>query len=380
MTVITLDYTPAIQQHAGIGRYADELARALIALRPEDDWRLFYVDPENRVPAPPLDRVARTTLCQSNKRWRLSVLLNIYSRRAMDSQLDARGGLFHATDHLLPPLAHTRSVFTLHDLTVLKFPAAHTQLNRCFLRWMLPRFLQAADAVIADSHCTKQDALQLYRLSADRVHVVHLGVDARFKPIEAASARRVQEGYQLPERFILAVSTIEPRKNLIVLLEAYQALRQRQPDIQLVMAGKRGWHSEPFFERLQALGLTDKVRLLGFVPDGDLPALYSLAEIFAFPSLYEGFGLPVLEAMACGTPVICSNTSSLPEVAGEAALQIAPADVPAWAQALEQIASNSALRASLRERGLKQAARFTWENTARQTYALYQEVYAARRP
>ena len=124
----------------------------------------------------------------------------------------------------------------------------------------------------------------------------------------------------------------------------------------------------------------DKVRLLGFVPDGDLPALYSLAEVFAFPSLYEGFGLPVLEAMACGTPVICSNTSSLPEVAGEAALQIAPTDVQEWARALEQIGSNSALRASLRERGLKQAARFTWENTARQTYAIYQEVYAARRP
>jgi len=380
MTIITLDYTPAIQQHAGIGRYADELARALIALQPDDEWRLFYVDPQNRLPAPPLDRVARTTLRQSNKRWRLRVLLNSYSRRAMDSQLCTHGGLFHATDHLLPPLAHTRSVFTLHDLTVLKFPAAHTQLNRRFLSWMLPRFLRAADAVIADSHCTKQDALQLYHLPADRVHVVHLGVDARFKPIAAAAARRVQERYQLPERFILAVSTIEPRKNLIVLLEAYQALCQRQPDVQLVIAGKRGWHSEPFFERLRALGLTGKVRLLGFVPDEDLPALYSLAEVFAFPSVYEGFGLPVLEAMACGTPVICSNTSSLPEVAGEAALQIAPADVQAWAEALEQIGSNGALRASLRERGLKQAARFTWENTARQTYAIYQEIHAAPRP
>lgn len=380
MTVIALDYTPAIQQHAGIGRYADELARALIALQPGDDWHLFYVDPENRVPAPPLDRVARTTLRQSNKRWRLSVLLNTYARRAMDQQLHTRGGLFHATDHLLPPLAQTRSVFTLHDLTVLKFPTTHTQLNRRFLQLMLPRFLQTADAVIADSHCTKQDALQLYRLPADRVRVVHLGVDARFKPIDIISASSVEECYQLPGRFILAVSTIEPRKNLLVLLEAYQALRQRHPDIQLVIAGKRGWHSEPFFERLQALGLSDAVRLLGFVPDGDLPALYSLAEVFAFPSLYEGFGLPVLEAMACGTPVICSNTSSLPEVAGEAALQIAPADVQEWARALEQIVSDSALRASLRERGLKQAARFTWENTARQTYSIYQEVYAAHRP
>ena len=226
MTAVTLDYTPAIQQHAGIGRYADELTRALIALQPEDDRRLFYVDPENRVPAPPLDRIARTTLRQSNKHWRLSVLLNTYARRAMDQQLHPRSGLFHATDHLLPPFAHTRSVFTLHDLTVLKFPATHAQLNRRFLQLMLPRFLQAADAVIADSTCTQQDALALYRLSADRVRVVHLGVQARFKPIDAVSARSVQEGYRLPERFILAVSTIEPRKNLMVLLEAYPALRQ----------------------------------------------------------------------------------------------------------------------------------------------------------
>ena len=380
MTRFTIDYTPAIQQHAGIGRYADELTRALIALQPDDDWQLFYVDPENGVPAPPLDRIARTTLCQSNKRWRLSVLLNTYSQRAMDQQLHAHNGLFHATDHLLPPLAHTRSVFTLHDLTALKFPTAHTQLNRRFLQLMLPRFLRAADIVIADSHSTKRDALQLYHLSADRVRVVHLGVDARFKPINTVSARGVRERYHLPERFILAVGTIEPRKNLIVLLEAYHGLRQHNPDVQLVIAGKRGWHSEPFFERLQALGLMDQVQLLGFVADENLPALYSLAEVFAFPSIYEGFGLPVLEAMACGAPVICSDTSSLPEVVDEAAILRPPTDVRAWTQALSQLTADIAQRAELRARGLKQAARFTWENTARETYEVYREVYVAHRP
>jgi glycosyltransferase involved in cell wall biosynthesis len=167
---------------------------------------------------------------------------------------------------------------------------------------------------------------------------------------------------------------------LAVLLEACHELRQHNSGIQLVIAGKRGWHSEPFFERLQALGLTDKVRLLGFVPDEDLPALYGLAEVFAFPSLYEGFGLPVLEAMACGAPVICSNTSSLPEVAGEAAIQLAPTDVRGWTEALGRLMSDGALCATLRQRGLQQAHRFTWENTARQTYAIYQEVYAAHRP
>ncbi len=377
MTRFTIDYTPAIQQHAGIGRYTDELTRALFALRPDDDWHLFYVDPEDRSPAPPLDRMARTTLRQSNKRWRLSVLLSTYARRAMDQKIHSSGGVFHATDHLLPPLAHTCSVFTLHDLTALKFPTAHTQLNRRFLQLMLPRFLRTADIIVADSHCTKQDARQLYHLSDERVRVIHLGVEARFRPIEAVAAHGVQERYQLPTRFILAVGTIEPRKNLIVLLEAYHGLRQHNSEVQLVIAGKRGWHSGPFFARLQTLGLTEHVKLLGFVPDEDLPALYNLAEVFAFPSIYEGFGLPVLEAMACGTPVVCSNASSLPEVAGEAAIQIAPSEVREWMQALERLDRDDALRASLRERGIKQAARFTWEATARQTYDIYQEVYDA---
>jgi glycosyltransferase involved in cell wall biosynthesis len=379
MTRITLDYTPAIQQHAGIGRYADELARALVALGTGDDWQLFYVDPELRTPTPPLDALPRTTLRQSNKPWRLRVLLSTYLRRGQDQTIGP-AEIFHATDHLLPHLAHTRSVFTLHDLTALKFPTAHTQLNRRFLQLMLPHFLRAAEVIIADSYCTQQDALQLYGLSAERVRVVHLGVDEHFKPASAISTQTVRERYQLPDRFILAVSTIEPRKNLIVLLEAYRGLLAQNPQLQLVIAGKRGWHSEPFFERLQALGLTDQVRLLGFVPDEDLPALYSLAEVFAFPSIYEGFGLPVLEAMACGTPVISSNASSLPEVAGEAAIQIAPTEVREWTQALERISNDAELRASLRERGLKQATRFTWEAAARQTYAIYQEVYAAHRP
>jgi glycosyltransferase involved in cell wall biosynthesis len=379
MTRFTIDYTPAIQQHAGIGRYADQLTRALIALQPGADWRLFYVDPEQRTPGSPLDALPRTALHLPNKPWRLRVLLSTYLRREQDHTIGATE-VFHATDHLLPRLSHTRSVFTLHDLTALIFPATHTQLNRRFLQLMLPHFLRDADLVIADSASTQRDALRLYRLPPERVRVVHLGVDPRFQPAGPAVQAQVRARYRLPDRFILSVGTLEPRKNLMTLLEAYQALRAPCPDVQLVIAGGRGWHSDPFFNRLRALGLEDCVQLVGRVPDEDLPALYSLAEVFAFPSLYEGFGLPVLEAMACGAPVVCSNTSSLPEVAGEAAIQIAPTEVREWTQALERISHDAGLRASLRERGLKQATRFTWEATARQTYAIYQEVYAAHRP
>jgi glycosyltransferase involved in cell wall biosynthesis len=298
----------------------------------------------------------------------------------MDRRLQLRDGLFHATDHLLPPLVHTRTVFTLHDLTTIKFPATHAQLNRRFLQLMLPHFLRATDRIIAVSEATRRDVLEHYGPPPERVRVVYHGVNTRFKAVTPESGRQVQARYRLPDRYILSVGTLEPRKNLITLLEAYHALRAKSSDVLLVIAGGRGWHSEPFFNKLRALELEDSVRLLGRVPDEDLPALYTLAEVFAFPSLYEGFGLPVLEAMACGAPVICSNASSLPEVAGEAAIQIAPLEVREWTQALERIRSDAALRASLRERGLKQAKRFTWEATARQTYAIYQEVYAADRP
>jgi glycosyltransferase involved in cell wall biosynthesis len=380
MIHLSLDYTPAIQQHAGIGRYADELTRALLALWPDEDWRLFYVDAQHRVPTPPLDRLPRQVVRRSNKTWRLSVMLASCFRHSQDAAIDRASDLFHATDHVLPYLTRPRSIFTLHDLTPVLYPATHAQLNRRFMQLLLPHFLRAADIVIADSDCTRRDALRRYGIPEEQLRVVHLGVNAGFKPIDAATAQAVRERYQLPERFILSVGTIEPRKNLLVLLEAYHALRQQGADVQLVIAGKRGWRNEPFFERLQTLGLTDKVKLLGFLPDDDLPALYSLAAVFAFPSLYEGFGLPVLEAMACGTPVICSNASSLPEVAGEAAIQIVPTDVREWTQALKRVSQDAALRASLRERGVRQAARFTWETTARHTYAIYQEAHAAHHP
>jgi glycosyltransferase involved in cell wall biosynthesis len=376
MPSITIDYTPAIQQHAGIGRYANELTHALIALYPDDEWRLFYVDPERRLPPPPLDVLPRTALRLANKPWRLRVLLSTYLQRGQDQTLGP-AEIFHATDHLLPRLVHTRSVFTLHDLTMLTFPATHTQLNRRFLQLMLPHFLHAANLVIADSVSTQRDAVRLYRLPAERVRVVHLGVDPRFQPAPHDIQEQVQARYHLPDRFILSVGTLEPRKNLITLLDAYHALRAERSDVSLVIAGGRGWHSEPFFNRLRALGLENTVHLLGRVPDEDLSGLYTLAEVFAFPSLYEGFGLPVLEAMACGTPAVCSNTSSLPEVAGTAAIQIDPTAARDWTQALERICDDAALRSDLHERGLKQAARFTWEATARHTYAVYQEAYAA---
>jgi glycosyltransferase involved in cell wall biosynthesis len=375
---VTIDYTPAIQQHAGIGRYADELTCALKALDTGDDLRLFYVDPLGRAPKAPLDQLPRRVRVQANKGWRLTVLLASYLHWPMDRAVGAATDIFHATDHLLPPLRHARSVFTLYDLTFLKFPDVHLPLNRWYSRLMAPRGLRAANAVIAISECTKRDAMTAYGLPPDHIRVIPLGVDARFRPVHPVVATEIRSRYHLPARFILAVGTVEPRKNLITLLNAYHGLIDRVPDVKLVIVGKRGWRAEAFYDRMRELGLEERVIFPGFVPDDDLPAVYASAEVLAFPSIYEGFGLPVLEAMACGTPVVCSSTSSLPEVAGEAAVLLAPDDVHGWSQALNRVVTDASVQGDLRQRGLARAARFTWEATARQTQAVYEEVYAHR--
>jgi glycosyltransferase involved in cell wall biosynthesis len=241
---------------------------------------------------------------------------------------------------------------------------------------MMPRFLSAADMIIAVSECTKRDAMRLYGTPADKIHVVPEGVDARFKRVtHPGRLAHIRATYSLPERFVLCVGTIEPRKNLPVLFEALASRRERNLEMwDLAIVGKPGWLYEPTFRRVTELGLQDRVRFVGYVGDHDLPAIYSAASVLAMPSRYEGFGLPVLEAMACGTPVVCSNMSSLPEVAGGAALLVAPDDVQGWEEAITHVLNDGTLRAGMCERGLAQAARFTWEQAARQTSDLYRHI------
>jgi glycosyltransferase involved in cell wall biosynthesis len=287
--------------------------------------------------------------------------------------------VFHGLDHLLPRLHQVKSVFTLYDLTYL-LTDTHTTLNRQFLKLLMPRFLAAADAVIAISESTRRDMVKHYAVDERKVRVIYGGVAERFRPAAPEDVARVRALYRLPEDAILAVGTIEPRKNLGRLLEAYRSLLDRGVNAGLVIAGRTGWRSEGFFERLRALNLEGRVTLLGAFPDADLPALYSAARVLAFPSLYEGLGLPVLEAMACGTPVVASNTSSIPEVAGDAGLLVDPRDVGGLATALERVLVDAELGATMRGRGLRQAARFTWEATARATLETYRTVMRARPP
>ncbi len=376
---LVIDVTPTIQNHAGLGRYAGELAQALLATcPPNEQLELFYTDSQQRQPPMSLITLPRIALKLPNKLWRLQVLLAHLLYRSQDN-LVGHGDVFLATDHLLPYFSTTMGVFVLHDLTFKLYPSVHLPLNRWFLKLMVPHFLKSARAIVAVSECTKRDAVSSYQLPADKISVIYEGVNQRFQSIDLpGKLQSIRDRYNLPPQFLLYLGTIEPRKNLLTVLEAFQQILADLPGLQLIIAGKKGWLYKEILTKIQVLNLAERVQFTGFVPDEDLPVLYNLATVFVFPSFYEGFGLPVLEAMACGAPVLCSNTSSLPEVAGEAAILINPNDVRGWAQAMAQVIKNETLRDDLIQRGFRQAARFTWEATARQTRQLYRELYAHR--
>lgn len=376
---ICIDISPAVHHRAGLGRYAHELTAALLDADPGNEYVAFYHQRAEAQVDPPLDRLPQLTTNLSTKPWRMSALLAHLSRFSQD-RLFPDIDLFHATDHLLPRLARVRSVFTLHDLVFRFYPETHKPLNRWFLTLMMPRFLEAADAVIAVSEWTKKDAIELYGLDEDKVSVIYEGVNPRFRPASAERISALRHKYGILEKFVLSVGTIEPRKNFTSLLEAYHSVRNGRPDLKLVIVGKKGWLYEGFFRKLHELGLENEVIFPGFVRDEDLPALYSAADLFVFPSLYEGFGLPVLEAMACGAPVITSNTSSLPEVTGEATVLVDPNDVQALIRAMSAVLDNKELRGELHAKGLRQAAKFSWETAAYETLALYDKVLVRREP
>jgi glycosyltransferase involved in cell wall biosynthesis len=336
------------------------------------DYTAFYHQRGEAHLVAPIDTLPRLTTSLDVRPWRLRTAIAYFTGLGMDAMFPGVD-VFHATEHLLPRLRRIRSVFTLHDLIFQFDPGSHKPLNIAFLRMMIPRFLRAADAVICVSECSKRDAVRFYDVPSDKICVIYEGVDPRFKPVyDPALLETLRRKYALPDRFILHLGTIEPRKNLPLLFETLPSLLI--DNCPLIIAGKTGWLTGPIFDRLKELGVQDRVRFTGFVPDDDLPTLISAASVLVMPSKYEGFGLPVLEAMACGTPVVASDASSLPEVGGDAALYAPPDDTRAWVETLNRVLSDESLRASLREKGLRQAAKFRWDVAARETAEVYNQV------
>ena len=359
-----------------------ELCAALARLDDGTDFRLLVAGAKRaQLPAPPGPNFSWRPTAITPRNW-----ARLWHRARLPYPVEAitgRVSLFHATDFTLPPtLPGTRTLLTVHDLSFVRVPETASPPLKAYLDAVVPRSVRRADHVLADSEATRDDLIALYDTPADKITVLWSGVDARFAPgTSPAALQAVRDRYKLPTgRFLLSVGTVQPRKNYTRLIEALARLRREVHDLSLVIVGGKGWLEDPIYSALDQFGLREAVVFTGFADDADLPALYTLARAVALPSLYEGFGLPVLEAMACGTPVVTSNLSSLPEVAGDAALLVNPLDVDDLTAALQRLISDEALRATLRERGLARAATFTWERAARQLLGIYTQMLSAETP
>lgn len=382
-TCIALDGLPLQVRSAGIGQYTAALVGAMARRRPDLRFVLFGMTELARIGVRAAPGAAPLSMAP-NIRWRRSTVYPLVTgyplplpRLVPLRPVLGRVDLYHATNYAAPRTAGVPLVVTVHDLTLLREPALGTPA----LRRLVARAAQAARTarrVIADSEATRRDVLELLGLPPDRVHAVPLGCDPRFTPGERAEAREVvARAFGIDAPFVLHVGTIEPRKNLDRLIAAFGRARdaERLPH-RLVLAGAPGWGIAPVQAAIARERLGAVVQLTGAVSADQLLALYRAADLFVFPSRYEGFGLPALEAMACGAPVVAASTGALPEVVGEAALSVDPRDTDALAAAIARALTDADLRARLRVAGPERAARFSWERCAAETLAVYEEALA----
>jgi glycosyltransferase involved in cell wall biosynthesis len=374
---IGIDYTAAINQHAGIGRFVRNLITSLTTLDQQDQFVLVHATPNDGiVPTFPTAPNVVARQLRLPERW-LTVL---WHRLQLPLAVDWATGpldIFHAPDFVLPPVRRARRVLTVHDLAFLLYPECADARLREYLMSVVPRSVRAADFIVADSANTQNDVICLLGADPDRTAVVPGGVERRFQPAGAEAVSELRARLALDWPFILSIGMIEPRKNWGGLIRAYsQARAHHSLAHRLVLAGPRGWLWESIFDERERSPYRNDIIFLGFVADADLPALYSAADLFAFPSFYEGFGLPPLEAMACGTPVVVSDAASLPEVVGDAGLTVPAADTDALAEAIGQALLDEALRARLTAAGLARAATFGWPAAAERLLEVYRRVVA----
>lgn len=371
---IYVDVSSAVHAKAGLSRYSRNLVNALLPLLGAR-LRLFQNSLGTKAPPDEWQSLPRAGVRWGYRPWRAMVLAGQGARWPLDRRLPGIE-LFHATEHLLPYLRSVPTVLTVHDLVFERYPEYHKAWNYRYLHAAMPLYCERATAIIAISQHTRGDLIERYGVAPGKITVIPEAADPRFVPPAPEQVRAVRQRYGLPERYLLAVGTIEPRKNLTRLVDACGPLLQTRQVDALVLVGSKGWLYEDFFRHLDALPYRDQIILPGFVADGDLPAVYAGAVLTVQPSLYEGFGLPVLEAMACGSPVCASAASSLPEVGGDAARYFDPDDTNDMTAVLAATLGDDALLAQMRGAGLQRAALFSWASTASQTARLYDRVIA----
>jgi glycosyltransferase involved in cell wall biosynthesis len=360
----------------GIGRYTKELLLSMKAVSSQNEIVVLATERQLDKSLTEGLETHYVTGCRT-----LPVLMTlgngILGRLAKRHDLD----LIHDPNGIAPFIGlpgNVPGIVTLHDAFPFVHPESHNWLDNWRYRWYLPSALRKTSQVITVSESSRSDLETHLGLDSDRISVIPEGVDPRFSPTSAPNGHEVLKKYGVTSPYLLYVGALNGRKNIARMLEAFSIAREQHPDYTLVIAGKKQWKTKSIDEAMSNRDLQRTVHFTGYVDDDDLPELYRSATAFLFPSLYEGFGLPPLEAMACGTPVITSDISSLPEVMGNAALMVDPLDVLSLSNAIKRVLSDPVLRQSMIGRGLTRANDFRWENSAEQTMSLYERVLALR--
>ncbi len=374
---IGIDTTSIPPQPVGAGRYIIELVRALFAANQEDEFVLF-AQPHGKelINLPPSTQVTWhiTPSMKPMRRllWEQTFLPWIARKKKLD--------LLHSPHYTRPIYLPCRSVVTFHDLSLILYPQLHTRARRLFFPLMMRYSAKQCQAIIAVSENTRQEAIHHLGISAEKIITTPHGISKEFHPIENKKILdECRARYSLPEKFLLYVGTIEPRKNLPVLLQAYhQALRQGL-DAHLVIVGSLGWMYEEVFKKIEVMNLHEFVHITGYIPQEDLAKVYNLAHVFIYPSLYEGFGLPPLEAMACGTPVIASDELPNKAYLAEAGILVPPGEPQSLSEAILKLAGDEKLRHSLSQKGTIMVANFSWNRTAQITLEVYRKVGAMKK-
>lgn len=367
---VCLDIQPAVAQRAGVGRYTRALVEHLGASREHDTVRLFFFDFRRRgltFAAPGLDQQA-IHWCPgrlAQKSWKKL-------HWPPFDWLAGKADVYHFPNFVIPPLNSGRAVVTVHDVSFLRFPEMAEAKNLAYLKARITDTVRRADAIITDSLFSAGEIIELLPADPAKVFPIPLGVADHLKPPAPEEIARLRRAQGLTRPYLLTVGTLEPRKNTAFLASVFEAMPAFDGD--LVIAGMRGWKYEPILERLRTSPRAKAIRYLEYVNDNELPALYAGAELFLFPSIYEGFGFPPLEAMLCGIPVIASTAGSLPEVLGGGARLIAEFDVERWAGEALRLLADSTARSAMITQGRAWAQRYTWCETARQTWAIYRKV------
>lgn len=358
----------------GVGRYTYHLIKGL-SIHLHD--KLYLIDYKCHEPFRDLNKIIIAPwVTHLPKGWKMkSYLWHLYLQFELMKNnfgLD----IIHSPENasLFVKLKNQKKIITVHDIIAYKFPKSNTLLTRTRYKLLLPKTLKTADKIISVSNNTKKDLINIFNVPEEKIKVIYPGIDEKFRVLNSNEVSEFQQKYHLKFPYILYVGNLMKHKNVFTLIEAFYKIKKKGIKHKLVIAGTIKVKGQRLFDAIDKLNLRKEVIFTGYVSEEDLPALYNSADLFVYPSLYEGFGFPPLEAMACGTPVITSNTSSLPEVAGNGGIMVDPFDIDGLAKAMYEVLTNEGLREELRKRGLKRTKLFTWENTVKETLSLYKEV------